>query len=225
MDAGRDPRDAVWAWSGTDTDSGNDRHSSGARGRPRSRWIDSAARHLRALVSVSTFVVVSLVGGVAVANYPVTYSTQRTLVVVPSKVVPMDEAASLFDSLSRGQVVATVAAILEQPRWRSETPDVVVTAGSATPSSVIEVSASGRDRAHLAATLDLVVARATTEADGLLTPYKVIPLSEGPSTIEPIGLTLPMRLALVALVAAFATGVVSQVVKRVGEWLQRRKSG
>jgi len=173
---------------------------------------------------VSTFVVVSLVGGVAVANYPVTYSTQRALVVVPSKVVPMDEAASLFDSLSRGQVVATVAAILEQPRWRSETPDVVVTAGGATPSSVIEVSASGRDRAHLDATLDLVVARATTEADSLLAPYKVIPLSEGPSTIEPVGLTLPMRLALVALAAAFATGVMSQVAKRVGEWLRRRKS-
>jgi hypothetical protein len=181
--------------------------------RPRRRW--------SIVVGILTFVAVALLGSFVAAARPITYEAVTTVVVVPSKNMTVLEAAGLYDTLSRGQVVATAAEVFQQERWRRDAPGVTVTAGSITPSAVIKVAASGSTPSQVVDVLNDVMWKATPEANRLLDPYKVVRLDTTPPHAEPIGLTRPVLYCMVALASLFAGAFMYRVWPRAVKWVRR----
>jgi hypothetical protein len=181
--------------------------------RPRRRW--------SIVVGILTLVAVALLGSFLVAARPITYEAVTTVVVVPSKKVAILEAAGLYDTLSRGQVVATAAEVFQQERWRRDAPGVKVTAGSITPSAVIKVAASGTTPSQVVQVLNDVMWQATPEANTLLDPYKVVRLDTTPPHAEPIGLTRPAMYGMVALASLFAGAFMYRVWPRAVKRIRR----
>lgn len=161
------------------------------------------------LVTGVVVAVVAAVAGLFLAiSHETTWSTHREVVVVPRADTGLDQAASLFDSLSRGQVVATAAEIYGQTRWHADAPGVTVTAGAVPPSAVIKITATGSDEAQVQATLEHVITAATDEVNSTLTPYRTVPLGDHASPPQVVG---PSRavLAAVAILGAVLAGVLA----------------
>ena len=195
-----------------------DRQSGG----PRARGRQPAAPAVRGpwpwIAAVVALLVVAAAGTAFVLLRPATYSARVVVVVVPSGKVTAEQSAALFDSLSRGQVVATAAHIYEQPRWRPDFPGVTITAGNLTPSSVIEISARGSDREQVVRALTEVITRASPYVKDLLTPYEVRSLDTVDPTASPVGLARSTRLLLVALGSLLAAVLVGRIVARIIAW-------
>ena len=177
---------------------------------------------LPVVVGVPTFIVLAVLGIVLISSRPVSYTADLAVVVVPSKKVSVEQAAALFDSLSRGQVVATAAEIYQQRRWRSDASEVVISAGNVAPSSVINITAVGRSPEEVVEVLSGVVSRATPEANRLLNPYTVLRLDEISPEVETAGLGRPLQYGLVALAALFGAALMAQLSVRLERWFQRR---
>jgi hypothetical protein len=173
------------------------------------------------VVGILTFVAVALLGSFVVSARPITYEAVVTLVVVPSKQVPVSQAAGLFDTLSRGQVVATAAELFQQERWHRDVPGVIVTAGSITPSAVIKVAASGPAQSQVVDVLSDIVRKATPEANRLLDPYQVVRLDTTTPQAEAIGLTRPMLYGMVVLASLFVAAFMYRVWPRAVKWTRR----
>lgn len=165
------------------------------------------ARWLPLLVGLLVGLLVAGAGVVYANGHPATWSTHREVVIVPRSGAELSEAASLYDSLSRGQVVATAAQIYGQARWHPETPDVTVTAGDIPPSAVVQVTASGADRSSVSTTVDAVIASATPEVNRALTPYRAVTLADSAPSPEQVGLGRN-ALLVVALLAGLLAGVL-----------------
>jgi hypothetical protein len=178
-------------------------------------------RRLSIVVGLLAFVAVALLGSFVVAARPITYEAVTTVVVVPSKNMPVIQTAGLYDTLSRGQVVATAAEVFQQERWRRNAPGVIVTAGSITPSAVIKVAASGPTPSQVVQVLNDVIWQATPEANTLLDPYRVVRLDTTPPHAEPIGLTRPLMYGMVALASLFAGAFMYRVWPRAVKRIRR----
>lgn len=182
---------------------------------PRSRGL---GRLLPALVAG---LLAALVVGGFLLSRPGTYTSTMDVVVVPQKVASANDSAALFDSLSRGQVIATAAEVYSQKRWLPEGSKVEVTAGNVAPSAVVTVRAAGSDPGQVTAALQRVVATATPEIGKVLAPYTVTTLSTEPSTPESGGLSTPLKL-VVALLAGLLTAILAA---GAGSTLSRRRAG
>lgn len=168
---------------------------------------------------VAGLVAALLVGGFLLSR-PRTYTSTMDVVVVPQKVASANDSAALFDSLSRGQVIATAAEMYSQKRWLPDGSTVEVTAGNVAPSAVVTVRSAGSDAGQVTSALERVVSTATPEIGKVLTPYTVTPLSTEPSTPEAGGLSTPLKLVL-ALLAGLLTAILAA---GAGSTLNRRRS-
>ncbi|MFC7621698.1 hypothetical protein [Microlunatus sp. GCM10028923] len=153
-----------------------------AEDRPRTtRW--------PALVAVLLGLLVASAGlGYGLASPP-TWTAEHAVVVVPTG-KSVSEQAALYETLSRGQVVATAAEIYSENRWHAAHPEVEVSAGAVPPSAVLQVTASGTNRAEVEAALAEVLTSATPEANRILKPYRVTVLDSRPPTARESGLSL-----------------------------------
>ncbi|AKT50123.1 hypothetical protein [Arsenicicoccus sp. oral taxon 190] len=189
-------------------------HGSTSRRDPR-----PALRRLRwpALVGV----LVAAVVGLLLLQRPTTYTSTIDVVVVPAKAASATDSAALFDTLSRGQVIATAAEMYAQPRWNPQAGRVEVTAGNIAPSAVVKVTAAGTDAAAVRSTLDQVVDTATPEITKVLAPYTVQVLQQQPSAPTGKGFSLPLKV-LLALLAGLLAGILAEAAARA---LARRRAG
>lgn len=171
------------------------------------------------LIGIILGVLVAGWGVALAAVQPPTWSTHREVVVVPRPDIEVNGAAALYESLSRGQVVATAAEIYGQVRWHPNTPGVTVTAGAVAPSSVIRITSSGTDRAAVVRALDEVVGAGTKGVNTTVSPYRAVVLSA--VTPAPVA-TGPSRVLLVgvALLAGVLVGVLATGFSRL---LARRR--
>lgn len=170
-------------------------------GRSSSRWTRAV------VVGVCAALMVAVAGLSYVLTRPVSWSAHRNVVVVPAT-TDLHQAASLYDSLSRGQVVATAAELYGESRWHPDTPEVTVTAGSLPPSAVVQITATGGDKAAVEATVQAVVANATAEVNTILRPYQAVVIQTDPPIAHQTGLGRT-SLGAVVLMAALLGGVAA----------------
>lgn len=183
--------------------------------RGRRHWLRTP---LAAGIGVALVVLIAGLG--YVATRAESWSAHRNIVVVPAT-TELAQAASLYDSLSRGQVVATAAELYGQSRWHRDHPEVTVVSGNLPPSAVIQVTVSGADPAVVQETLTAVVANATPEVNTLLRPYHAVVLETDPPVAHETGLGrggLGMVVVLAALLAgATAAGATARLSARAGQ--------
>ncbi len=178
----------------------------------RRAWAKANQRAL--LFAVVAALLVGFAGELVVMGQRSTYASSVAIAMVPGKSDPA-EAASLFDTLSRGQIVATAAELYGQSRWHQKYPDVTVTAGGVPPSSVVRVSARGSDPAQVREALLAVVQGATPQVNALLTPYVASLVSGSVSTPERVGLSRTILLLAVLLAASVVGAATYQAVRLV----------
>ncbi len=160
--------------------------------------------------------VIGLSGLAWVALQAPTYTASTTVVVVPRSGASVADYASLFDSLSRGQVVATAADLLGEDRWHPETPEVAVSAGGVVPSSLIEIVARSEDPDAARSTAREVVVRATPRINEVLAPYVVLqvdPKVSGPTRVGLSRLVLSGVAVLAGVVCGFAAAALIRLMR------------
>ena len=174
----------------------------------RPRVSNGGSRRRALVVGLVVGLLVATIGAAYAVTRPATYRSQVSLVMLPSDSASLADSASLFDTLSRGQIVATAATVFAQPRWHASAPDIDVIAGGVTPSAVVQVSATGSDPDLVKSTLGKVVDSALPEVTILLKPYTAKQL--GPvSDAKAVGLgrsTMLLVGALTGLLAGVGAG-------------------
>ena len=170
------------------------------------------------LIGIVLGVLVAGAGLAYAAAHTPTWSVQRDVVVVPASSTDVSDAAALYDSLSRGQVGATVAEIYGEPRWHTDTPGVTVVAGVVPPSAVVQITASGPNRAAVSRALDEVIASGTRDVNATVAPYRAVVLTKeapAPTTTGPGRGVLSAVAILAALLAGvLATGLARRATRR-----------
>lgn len=151
--------------------------------------------------------------GVALST-PQQYRSTAYVVVVPTGQSNLDQAAGLFDSLSRGQVVATASTMLSRTWWAGDDYGVSFSAGEVTPSSVIKVSVTGSDPALLDQILTDTLRRSTPLVNAAIKPYEVLALPRTSATAERVGLSLALRLLITALAGTLVAAITTVGVQR-----------
>jgi len=213
----------------------------GAGSPPRAQKEDPAGRDTRRLLLgvVAGVAVAAIVAGAGLGyllGRSKNWSARAVVAVLPSKRIDVATAAGYYDTLSRGQIVTTIAEILRLPRFKTAAADqlhlsppargqVSISVDVIPNTALAAVTATAPARATAEAMADAVVASATGYIGGLSSPYDVVPVSQavGEGT-RGSGLHTGSFL-LVLAVAALAAGVgAQQGVHALVPLLRRRKA-
>ncbi|SNX96675.1 hypothetical protein SAMN06893097_1057 [Geodermatophilus sabuli] len=169
--------------------------------------------------------VLVLVGGVVLwSQTPVEYQARATLVVLPQGGAA--EAASYYDTLSRGQIATTFAEILSlraDPAAAAggDGSDAEVTVEVVPDTSLIELSATAGAPGAAEAAADAALGQAQPYFDQLGAPYAVSVVEPAAGTAERAGLVLEVFAAVVAAVALIA-GLASYLAVRALQHSRRQ---
>lgn len=148
---------------------------------------------------------------------PTKYTASTNLAIVPGTANPT-QAASLFDTLSKGQIVATASSIYSEPHWVDAYPGVTLTAGGVTPSAVMTISGTGSDPNQVSRALQDAVSHATPTVNRALSPYKVMRLSSAETLpgASPTGIGRSTMIALSALLGVVVAAVTAAILSALG---------
>lgn len=162
-------------------------------------------RRLPAVLAAIAVLLVVVEGGVLFwQQQPAQYSAMTTLVVLPAGTSA--EAASYYDTLSRGQIATTFAEILAL-RATPAGGQTKVTVEVVPETSLIQVTATADSARAAESAADQALGRAEPYFNQLGSPYGVSVVQGAAGTAQHAGLTkgvLAGVVAAVALIAAFA---------------------
>jgi len=162
-------------------------------------------------LALAAAVVVLLPGGTYVLTTSTTYESAVDVLVTPATGTSDNDAAALFDSLSKGQVAATAAEIFRQQRWKADR-NGSIEAGVVTPSAVVQVVGRAASRRAARELVQSVVTAATPEVNRDLDPYRVSRLDAKEPAATPVGLSRRLRLGLVLLAALVVGGAALRLL-------------
>ena len=199
--------------SATPTSSDPETSPAGDRGGGRRSQPGARAELARsiALAVLAALVVTGLGSGFVLTRSP-TYEASLDVLVTPPAGASAHDAASLFDSLSKGQVTATAAEVYRQPRWRGDRVGSIE-AGVVTPSAVVQVVARASSATEAEELVQVVVVTAGPTINRVLDPYLVSRLDTAAPTATAVGLSRALQLGLVVLAALVAGGVVQRLTR------------
>jgi capsular polysaccharide biosynthesis protein len=162
----------------------------------------SGPRRLPAILAAVAVLLVVVEGGVIFwQQQPPQYNAMTTLVVLPAG--QSAEAASYYDTLSRGQIATTFAEILAL-RATPDDGETEVTVEVVPETSLIQVTATADTAASAESAADQALGRAEPYFNQLGSPYAVSVVQGAAGTAEHAGLTLGILSAVVAAVALIA---------------------
>lgn len=152
------------------------------------------------------------VGSTFVLTRSPTYEASLDVLVTPPPGASANDAASLFDSLSKGQVAATAAEIYRQPQWHGDRIGSVE-AGVVTPSAVVHVVGRASSAPEAEELVQAVVAAAGPTVNRVLDPYLVSRLDTVAPAAAAVGLSRALQLGLVVLAALVVGGAVQRLTR------------
>jgi capsular polysaccharide biosynthesis protein len=202
--------------------------------------VDKRYERRRLMLGVLAGVLVAIAivgaGAAAVLSRPARWSAQSTLVVLPAKNIDLGAAASYYDTLSRGQIVSTLAEILHLAQVVNSASDQTglspslrrMTSVSVTVvpnTALVAVTASAPNAQTAERLADAVAQVGQTYIAGLGSPYTASLVSKASGTGTRNGLGLS-KLLTILVVAALAAGLGTQqaVYQLYPLVVRRRKS-
>lgn len=175
----------------------------------------------RSIVIGAVVALVVLVGGVFYAlNQHRVWTAESMLVVLPATDLDQATSASYYETLSRGQIVATFAEVAGGSNFKQQaenrlslTPDErasVTTEVTVVPNTSVILIRSTAPTAELAQRM----VEATTQVSvqylaSLSQPYRVVPVPTGQNSAVPSGIS-PIVLIAASVVVALVAGVAVQ---------------
>lgn len=175
-----------------------------------------------ALVGLVVAAIVAVTGSAAVLSQDQRWSATSALVVTPHAAgAGADSLASLYDTLSRGQVAATYAELFRNPQLQkaaerragvptSAQRDISVTVTVVTDTSVIDVSTTAGSAQTAVRVADAVAQQAQRQASAMGTPYAVDVATTAAGSVSHQGHSRTELLGLTLLLAAIAGLLVHQ---------------
>ena len=172
------------------------------------------------LAGILVAVAIVGLGSAAILSRPAKWSAQSTLVILPAKDIDLGAAASYYDTLSRGQIVSTLAEILHlaqvvntaadqtglSPSLRTKTAVAVTVVPN---TALVAVSATAPSAQTAERMADAVAQVGQTYIAGLHSPYTASLVSKAAGTATRNGLGLS-KLLVILVVAALAAGLGTQ---------------
>lgn len=195
-----------------------------------------ARRELRVSVlagAIAALLVVLAGAGLALMSKP-KYTAESVLVVLPSAALDTSDSAAYYETLSRGQIVATFAEVADNLRFQdqaaqnlnltAEQKAGLTTAVTVVPdTSVILVRTTAGSAAVAEQVADATTTLATAYLAGLSEPYRTDLVHGAAGTATAAG-TSPIVLLALAVVVALIVGVgVQQAVYHVMVTLRARR--
>lgn len=181
-----------------------------------------AAFDPRIRMSIAVGVIVALVVAVLGTTYAAfrtpEWTAQTHLLVAPGVQADQETLSGYYETLSRGQVTATAAAIVDQPQFLraargalglDEDNSVAARATVVSETSLVNVSVTAPAPRTAERLADQLASESAPEVNRLLAPYGVQPLESAAGSAERAGLSTPQLAALVAFLAV-AIGVGTQ---------------
>ena len=179
-------------------------------------------RPVRASVAAGLVVALLLVaaGAVYAFSRPQAWVAESLVVVLPSAELDEATSASYYETLSRGQIVATFAEVAGSLRFSEQAEDrlglsaaqraAVTTEVTVVPDTAVLLIRSTAGEAEVARQ----VSAATTDLSvqylaDLSRPYRAVPVPSARGAAEPTG-TAPLLLLAAAVVAGLVTGLAVQ---------------
>jgi len=192
------------------------------------------------VVSVVAGVIVFalLIGaGVVIAQQATTqWIARSSALVLPSKPVSPEQLPGYYETLSRGQIVTTLAELVRLGEFQTEVADqlglsesqraiVELDVNVVADTAMLRVIATSEDPNLAVAMVDGVVEAATTYVGDLVLPYALVPVSKGSSNLTESGMSTVMVLGIFSLVALVAGLAVQQGVLHLARLGGRRSAG
>lgn len=171
---------------------------------------------------VAALLVVVAGAGLAVLSKP-KWTAESVLVVLPSAALDTSDSAAYYETLSRGQIVATFAEVAENLRFQDQAEQnlqlsdaqragVTTTVSVVPDTSVILVRTTAGSAAVAEQVADATTTLATTYLAGLSEPYRTDLVHGAEGTATATG-TSPLVLLALSVVVALIVGVgVQQAV-------------
>lgn len=198
--------------------------------------------------SSSTAMVVSIVAGILVfvllvgAGFVIAqqattqWIARSSALVLPSKPVSPDQLPGYYETLSRGQIVTTLAELVRLGEFQTEVADRLALSESqreivaldvtvVADTAMLQVVATSEDPNLAVAMVDGVVEAATTYIGDLVLPYALVPVSKGASNLTESGMSTAMVIGIFALVALVAGVAVQQGILHLARLAGRRSTG
>lgn len=177
-----------------------------------------------------------LAAGVAVAQRTTTqWIARSSALVLPSQPVSPEQLPGYYETLSRGQIVATLAELVRLGEFQAEVADrfelsesqrefVQLEVNVVADTAMLRVVATSEDPNLAIAMVDGVVEEATTYIGDLVLPYALVPVSSGASNLTESGLGTPIVIGIFGLVALVAGVAVQQAVFHLARLNERRRA-
>jgi len=188
---------------------------------------------LSIVAGVLTAVAVLVLGALFASSRPTQWTAEAQFLMGPPDNADRTRIAAYYETLSRGQVVATAAELMGERRFQvgaatdlrlPTTGDVSVRATVVPGTALVSVTATGRNRDQVEKMPGAVIVRATPTINTLLSPYRVHPLGSAVGTARQTGLSKGQFVAVLALVAVVAGVAVQQVVQHLSAARRQRIS-
>ena len=171
------------------------------------------------LAGLLVALVIEAAGLAFVLSRPPEYRASATLVVLPDRSLDVDDAASYYDVLSRGQVVTTLAEILRVRGSREGGAASVVDVAPVPDTAVIQLSATAPTRGAAEGRVNDALTSVAAYFTEVAAPFKVLVVSDAGGSAEVVGAsrTLAAAVGLVALLCGLGVGAAVRSLQRVRE--------
>lgn len=189
-------------------------------GRVARAWRRNRVGVVGVVAGVLTALLVLLAGGVVALTRSPQWSADTQVLVSPGPLVAKSDIPAYYETLSRGQVVATAARLVGRRGFTEQAARAVGVAPSSVTSraavvpgtALVSVAVTAPSEAQSEWIADGIVRRSLPAVNGLLDPYRAQRLGSAAGSSEPAGLSTGQLVAVIVLVAV-VTGVgVQQVV-------------
>lgn len=188
------------------------------------------------IAGVVVFVLLAAVGIALAQNSTTQWVARSSALVLPSKPVSSEQLPGYYETLSRGQMVTTLAELVRLGEFQTEVADdldlsdsqrefVEVTVNVVANTAMLQVVATSEDPNLAVAMVDGVVGAATTYIGDLVLPYSLVPVSAGLNNLTETGLSSALVIGVFLLVALVAGIAVQQAILQLMKWSGRRRSG
>lgn len=200
---------------------------------PRSR----APMVVSIIAGIVVFALLLAAGVIVSRNATTEWVARSSALVLPAKPVDPDQLPGYYETLSRGQIVTTLAELVRLGEFQIEVADrfdlsdaqresVDVTVNVVTDTAVLQIVGTSEDPLLAVAMVDGVVEASTAYIGDLVLPYALVPVSTGINNLTETGMSASMVLGVFALVALVAGLVVQQATLHLARLVtQRSRSG
>lgn len=187
------------------------------------------------IAGVVVFAILAGAGIVLSQNASTEWVARSSALVLPSKPVSAEQLPGYYETLSRGQMVTTLAELVRLGEFQTDVADqlgltdsqreiVGVSVNVVANTAMLQVVATSEDPNLAIAMVDGVVEAATQYIGDLVLPYSLVPVSAGVNNLSETGLSTVMVVGVFLLVALVAGIFVQQAVYQLMKWSRHRSS-